>query len=90
MEVEGVGQQEQQGDQRDDEEGEEVNGNVEEIRGNAHRRCGEVEDVVGALTLVVGRSNRFSMIFLSSSGCCSSLRWTMGTSKRKSENKIVE
>ena len=32
MEVEGVGQYEQQGDQRDDEEGEEVNGGVEEIR----------------------------------------------------------
>ena len=25
---------------------------------------GEVEDIVGALTLVVGGSNRFSMIFL--------------------------
>ena len=36
MEVEGVGQQEQQGDQRDDEEGDEVNGEVEEIRSNAH------------------------------------------------------
>ena len=35
MEVEGVGQQEQQGDQRDDEEGEEVNGAVEVIRSNA-------------------------------------------------------
>ena len=29
MEVEGVGQQEQQGDKRDDEEGEEVSGSVE-------------------------------------------------------------
>ena len=35
MEVEGVGQQEQQGDQRDDEEGDEVSGEVEEIRSNA-------------------------------------------------------
>ena len=31
MEVEGVGQQEQQGDQRDDEEGDEVNREVEEV-----------------------------------------------------------
>ena len=36
MEVEGVGQQEQQGDQRDDEEGDEVNGEVEEIRNSTH------------------------------------------------------
>ena len=36
LEVEGVGQYEQQGDQRDDEEGDEVNGEVEEIRSNAH------------------------------------------------------
>ena len=36
MEVEGVGQQEKKGDQRDDEEGDEVNGEVEEIRSNAH------------------------------------------------------
>ena len=35
--VEGVGQQERQGDQRDDEERGEVNGEVEEIRSNAHR-----------------------------------------------------
>ena len=35
--VEGVGQQERQGDQRDDEEGGEVNGEAEEIRSNAHR-----------------------------------------------------
>ena len=35
-EVEDVGQQEQQGDKRDDEEGDEVNGEVEEIRNNAH------------------------------------------------------
>ena len=35
-EGEGVGQQEQQGDKRDDEEGDEVNGEVEEIRSNAH------------------------------------------------------
>ena len=37
MEVEGVGLQEQQGDQRDDKEGDEVNGEVEEIRSNSHR-----------------------------------------------------
>ena len=36
-EVEGVGQQEQQGDMRDDEKGDEVKGEVEEIRSNAHR-----------------------------------------------------
>ena len=36
MEVEGVGQQEQQGDQRDDKEGDNVNGEVEETRSNAH------------------------------------------------------
>ena len=36
-EVEGVGQKEQQEDKRDDEEGDEVNGEVEEIRSNAHR-----------------------------------------------------
>ena len=36
VEVEGVGQKEQQGDQRDDEEGEEVNGEVEEIRNSTH------------------------------------------------------
>ena len=36
-EVEGVGQQEQQGDKRYDEKGDEVNGEVEEIRSNAHR-----------------------------------------------------
>ena len=35
-EVEGVGQWEQQGDHRDDEEVDEVNGEVEEIRSNAH------------------------------------------------------
>ena len=35
-EVEGVGQQEQKGDKRDDKEGDEVNGEVEEIRSNAH------------------------------------------------------
>ena len=35
-EGEGVGQQEQQGDKRDDEEGDEVKGEVEEIRSNAH------------------------------------------------------
>ena len=36
MDVEGVGQLEQQGDQRDDEKLHEVNGEVEEIRSNAH------------------------------------------------------
>ena len=36
-EVEDVGQQEQQGDRRDDVERDEVNGEVEEIRSNAHR-----------------------------------------------------
>ena len=36
-EVEDVGQQEQQGDKRDDEKGDEVNGEVEEIRSNPHR-----------------------------------------------------
>ena len=35
-EVEDVGQQEQQGDKRDDKEGDEVKGEVEEIRSNAH------------------------------------------------------
>ena len=35
-EVEGVGQQEQQGAKRDDEKGDEVNGEVEEIRRDAH------------------------------------------------------
>ena len=38
MEVEGVGQKEQQGDQRDDEEGDEMNGGVEEIRSNTHNK----------------------------------------------------
>ena len=36
-EVEGVGQQEQQGDKRDDGKGDEVKGEVEEIRSNVHR-----------------------------------------------------
>ena len=35
-EDESVGQQEQQGDKRDDEEGNEVKGEIEEIRSNAH------------------------------------------------------
>ena len=35
-EDEGVGQQEEKGDKRDDEEGDEVKGEVEEIRSNAH------------------------------------------------------
>ena len=35
-EVEDVGQQEQQGDKREDEEGDEVKGEDEEIRNNAH------------------------------------------------------
>ena len=39
MEVEGVGQyDQQQGDRRDDDEGEEVNGDVEEIRKNTQDR----------------------------------------------------
>ena len=38
MEVDGVGQSEQQGDRRDDEEGEEVNGEIVEIRNNAHNK----------------------------------------------------
>ena len=36
MEVEDVGQQEQQGDKREDEEEDKVKGEVEEIRSNAH------------------------------------------------------
>ena len=36
MEVQGVGQQEQHGDQRDDEEGDEMNGEVGEIKCKAH------------------------------------------------------
>ena len=36
-EVEDVRQQERQEDNRDEEEGDEVNGEFEEIRGNAHR-----------------------------------------------------
>ena len=36
VEVEDVGQQEQQGDKRDDEERNEVKGEVEETRSNAH------------------------------------------------------
>ena len=35
-EIEDVGQQEQQGDKREDEEGDEVMGEVEEVRSNAH------------------------------------------------------
>ena len=35
-EDEGVGQQEEKGDKRDDEEGDEMKGEVEEIRSNAH------------------------------------------------------
>ena len=38
VEVEGVGHYEQQGDQRDDEEGEEVNGGVEESRNSTHNK----------------------------------------------------
>ena len=47
--------------------------------------CGEVEDVVGALTPLVAELHRFSMIFLLSSGCCSSLRWKKG--KRKIDRR---
>ena len=36
-EVEDVGRQEQQSDKREDKEGDEVKGEVEEIRSNAHR-----------------------------------------------------
>ena len=36
MEVEGVGQQEQHGDQSDDEKGDEVNGEVDEIINSTH------------------------------------------------------
>ena len=36
MNFQDVGQQEQHGDKRDDEEGDEVKGEVEEIRSNAH------------------------------------------------------
>ena len=46
-----------------------------------YQACGEVEDVVGALTTVVGGVAQVSMNFLLSSGCCSSLRWKKG--KRK-------
>ena len=38
LEDEVDGQKEQQGDQRDDEEGEEVNGGVEEIRNSTHNK----------------------------------------------------
>ena len=41
-EGEGVGQQEQQGDKRDDEEGDEVKGEVEEVRSNAHNEMTHV------------------------------------------------
>ena len=47
--------------------------------------CGEVEDVVGALTQLLAESHKFSMIFLLSSGCCSSLRWKKG--KRKTDRR---
>ena len=50
------------------------------------KMSGEVEDVVGALTPVASRSRTgFSMIFLLSSGCCSSLRWKKG--KRKTDRR---
>ena len=39
-EVEDVGQQEQQSDKREDEEGDEMMGEVEEIRSNAHHMHG--------------------------------------------------
>ena len=44
QEVEDVRQQEQQGDKRDDEEGDEVKGGVEEIRSNAHYMQGRLWD----------------------------------------------
>ena len=43
-EVEDVGKQEQQGDKRDNEEGDEVKGEVEEIRSNAHYMHGWLWD----------------------------------------------
>ena len=43
-EGEGFGQQEQQSDKRDDEEGDEVKGEVEEIKSNAHYMHGLVWD----------------------------------------------
>ena len=45
--------------------------------------CGEVEDVVDPSPPLVAESHRFSMIFLLSSGCCSSLKWKKG--KRKTD-----
>ena len=47
--------------------------------------CGEVEDVVGASPPLLAESHRFSMTFLLSSGCCSSLRWKKG--KRKIDRR---
>ena len=47
--------------------------------------CGEVEDVVGALTQMLAESHKFSMIILLSSGCCSSLRWKKV--KRKTDRR---
>ena len=44
--------------------------------------CGEVEDVVGALTPVGRGVAQVSMNFLLSSGCCSSLRWKKGKRKK--------
>ena len=41
VEVEDVGQQEQQGDQRDDEERDGVNGGAEEIRNSTHNNAHE-------------------------------------------------
>ena len=48
--------------------------------------CGEVEDVVGALTPFAAEWRRFSMNFLLSSGCCSSLRWKKEKRKKDRRN----
>ena len=52
--------------------------------------CGEVKEVVSVLTPLLAKSHRFSTFFLSSSGCCSSLRWKKGTDRRKAEKQRVE
>ena len=54
----------------------------------ACRSHGEVEEVVSVLTPLLAESHKFSMIFLSSSGCCSSLRWKKG--KRKTDKRMAE
>ena len=51
--------------------------------------CGEAEDVAGVLTPVVGGVVcRFSMNFLLSSGCCSSLRWKKGKKDRRNAGEV--